>query len=127
VLTGAHTETHTPTHTHTNTHTHTYTHTHACTHTHTRTRTHTHTYTHTHTQGKYTWGVTGAVYEGDYHEGKKAGKGKVTFPPLPVPQTGPVAPLPSKPSHYEGRFCSTGARVLCSGERPAECAPATNW
>jgi hypothetical protein len=31
-------------------------------------------------QGKYTWGVTGTVYEGDYCEGKKIGTGKISYP-----------------------------------------------
>jgi hypothetical protein len=32
------------------------------------------------TQGKYTWGVTGAVFEGTYCENKKVGSGKIMYP-----------------------------------------------
>ena len=31
-------------------------------------------------KGKYTWGVNGAVYVGDYDDNKKQGKGQLTYP-----------------------------------------------
>ncbi|KAJ9529797.1 hypothetical protein QJQ45_022202 [Haematococcus lacustris] len=51
-------------------------------------------------QGKYTWGVSGAVYEGQYLDNKKQGKGRMTYPDKSVYEGDWVADLHEGTGRY---------------------------
>ncbi|KAJ9529621.1 hypothetical protein QJQ45_014395 [Haematococcus lacustris] len=53
-----------------------------------------------HGQGKYTWGVSGAVYEGQYLDNKKQGKGRMTYPDKSVYEGDWVADLHEGTGRY---------------------------